>query len=311
MTGGLGMTQLNISLEGPLKPHHAPLLFAREGGIFDGRDLDVSWTVPSPDERSIDRLREDECDIAITRPLNLVHEFLTGEEVVGIARFLHTNSGIMYRENADFDQLSDLPEDAEFLCSDVLTDHAELLVNVMSQSKSADLPIDSFSFNQPDSDPIEQFYEGNHHALITAGVNPEGVQMEQADFHVDFWFYDDFNIPANGDLVVTTTQEMADGEPNQMQDFVHSLNDAVNVLEQDADRGRNVIKENYASILDQPGAETLLYTSFSELTSNFSQDFQTYTAWGEFFTEHGDVGGFVDVDRLIDERFIPLDSMAF
>ena len=79
----------------------------------------------------------------------------------------------------------------------------------------------------------------------------------------------------------------------------------------DADRGRDLIREEYQDCLEVPGGEPLLFTSFSELTTNFSQDFQTYTAWGDFLTEHGEVGGFVDVDRLIDERFIPLDSMAF
>ncbi len=305
------MTRITVSLEGPLKPHHAPLLFARDAGIFGGRDLEVNWTIPEPDELSIDKLDEGDCDLALTRPFNLVHEFLTGRNVVGIARFFHTSTGVMYRKNAEFEKISELPADSSILCSNITPEHARLLLETMTEPESDDVNTDDFSFVLPDRDPVEIFYEGSNEVFLTASVNPEGVQMEKADFQVDFWFYDNHGIPDNGDLVVITTRELASEEPNRMQDFVHSLNDAVTVLEQDADRGRNVIRENYSFILDQPGVETLLYTSFSELTNNFSQDFQNYVAWGEFFTEHGDVGGLVDVDRLVDERFLPLDSMTF
>lgn len=307
------MTDLTLCLEGPLKPHHAPILFASASGIFEGRDLDVDWIEPSPDETGLNRLIQGDCDLAITRPLNLVSEFLTGTDIVGIASFFHTNSGVMFNtDNEDLTNPEDLAEiGAEVLCSDITPGRAGVLLQTMISESSTDADADDINFVIPENDPIETFYGNDHQAFITAGVNPEGVQMEQADFEVDFWFYDDYDIPANGDLIVATRQEVADSEPNEMQDFIHSLNDSVKVIEEDADRGRSVIQDQFSDILELPGAEALMYTSLTELTSNFSQDFQTYTAWGDFLTEHGDVGGFVDVDRLIDERFIPLDSVAF
>lgn len=306
------MTELQICLEGTLKPHHAPLLFASEAGLFEGRDLSVDWTSPEQKARSLDSLIDGNADVAVTRPLNLVSEFLQGTEVVGIARFFHTNSGVMYRNDREYEKLTELPDEANILCSDIIPSQARTLLSAMSQNGGGpDDAIGDFVFDEPDGDPIETFYEGNHDAFITAGVNPEGVQMEQANFEVDFWFYDEYDVPANGDLVLATTPEQADEQPNLMKDFVHSLHDAVNVLDNDADRGRSLIEDNYEEILNIPGGQALLFTSFSELTTNFSQDFQNYTAWGDFMTEQGEVGGFVDVDRLLDERFIPLDSMTF
>lgn len=301
------MTDLTITLEGSLKPHHAPLLFAEEGGLFEGRDLQVDWEVPDPGKTSLASMVDGDSEVSITRPLNLVSEFLKGNDVVGIARYFHTDSGVLYRTDSNLGKPADLG-DASVLCSDIDPEQAETVLSFMADGEVTG---DELTLEVPDRDPIEVFYEGDHEALVTAGVNPEGVQMEDADFEVDFWFYDDHDVPANGDLVVATSPEIADGQPKLMQNFVHALHDSVNVLDNDADRGRNLITENYEECLSIPGGEPLLYTSFSELTTNFSQDFQTYTAWGDFLTEHGEVGGFVDVDRLIDERFIPLDSMAF
>lgn len=301
------MTDLTITLEGTLKPHHAPLFFALEGGLFEGRDLSVDWQVTDPGKTSLTAMLDGDSEVAITRPLNLVSEFLRGNDVVGIVRFFHTDSGVLFRSDSNLESPSDLAE-APILCSDVGPELARTVLSVMADGEVSG---EEFSLDVPAKDPVEVFYEGDHEALITAGVNPEGVQMEDVDFDVDFWFYDDHDIPANGDLVVATTSEIADGQPKLMQNFVHSLHDSVNVLDNDADRGRDLIREEYEECLEVPGGEPLLFTSFSELTTNFSQDFQTYTAWGDFLTEHGEIGGFVDVDRLIDERFIPLDSMTF
>lgn len=306
------MTDLRIALEGPLKPHHAPLLLARDAGIFKGRDLSVSWIESDRTNNSLRVLLDGDSQLALTRPLNLVSEFLTGTEIIGIARYFHTDSGVMYRTVPEVEKPCDLTEENSILLSCITQNEAEIILEFMAERDGHDsISLKSSQFDRPEAAPLETFYRGNHDIFITAGVIPEGVQMEQADFEVDFWFYDEYSIPANGDLVIATTRELANNSPNKIKDFVHSLHDGVNVLRNDADRGRELIRNNFEGILSQPGGRALLYTSFSELTTNFSQDFQTYTDWGEFLDEHGDVGGFVDVDRLIDERFIPLDSVPY
>ncbi len=304
------MTDLTITLEGSLKPHHVPLLFAQEAGMFEGCDLQVSFNEPNSRTSQLDEFFQNEADLAITRPLSLVNKFLQGTEVLGIARFFNTNSGVMYRKDGDLEQPGDLQANTNILCSGINPDAASQILSAMAQNQGS--PIDTELSLQPTSkDPVVTFYEGEYDILLTAGVNPEGVQMEHADFSVDFWFYDEYEVPANGDLVLATSKDLADNEPGKLQDFVHTLHNAVSLLEKETDRGRKIIRKQYKDSLDIPGGEALLHTSLSELTSNFSQDFQNYTAWGDFLTEHGEVGGFVDVDRLIDERFIPLDSVAF
>lgn len=302
------MESLTLQLEGPLKPHHIPFLYAEHKGRFDEKGISLDWKSPADYSGDLSNIVEGDCDLAITRPLPLVNSFLTGEEIVGIARYFHTDSGVLFRTDSSIESPSDLSGVHTILCNGITPDHARLLLDVMADSE-----IDPGELNviEADEDPVKMLYNDACDVLVSAGVNPEGIQMEQADFEVDFWFYDDYDVPANGDFVLATSREMADDSPNEMKDFVHVLHQTVKDIAEDPDDARNLIESDYAEILEQPGINALLFTSFSELTANFSQDFQTYTAWGDFLTEHTDSGGFVDVDRLIDERFIPLDSVTF
>lgn len=302
------MDTLRLLLEGPLKPHHIPFLYADHHDRFQDRGLNLQWEAPTRYDGTLSGVLEDDFDLVLTRPLPLVNSFLKGDDVVGIARFFHTDSGVLFRTDSSVDDPSDLTGVHSILCNGLSSDLARLLLEVMSDGECES---EELNLIQADRDPVGMLYDDAADVLISAGVNPEGVQMEQADFEVDFWFYDDYDIPANGDFVLATSRELADGSPNELKDFVHVLHQSVKDVEEDPDSAREILEKNFDTMLEQPGINALLYTSLSELTSNFSQDFQTYTAWGDFLTEHTESGGFVDVDRLIDERFIPLDSVTF
>ncbi|MFB6344899.1 MAG: ABC transporter substrate-binding protein [bacterium] len=302
------MKTLTLQLEGALKPHHVPFLYADHHDRFQKKGITLEWQTPTSFSGDLTSLVDGDCDLAVTRPLALVNNFLTGDDIVGIARFFHSDSGVLFRTDSSVDDPSDLSGVHTVLCNGMSPDRARLLLDVMTESECE---VEELNVIEADRDPVKMLYDDACDALISAGVNPEGVQMEQADFEVDFWFFDDYDIPANGDFALATSQQCANDSPNELKDFVHVLHQSVKEIEEDPDAGREVIEDNYEEMLEQPGINTLLFTSLSELTSNFSQDFQTYTAWGDFLTEHTDSGGFVDVDRLIDERFIPLDSVTF
>ena len=48
---------------------------------------------------AIDEIKAGTMDIAITEPLHLVQDRAKDEPVIGFARFLHTNGGVMYLKN--------------------------------------------------------------------------------------------------------------------------------------------------------------------------------------------------------------------
>jgi putative hydroxymethylpyrimidine transport system substrate-binding protein len=50
-------------------------------------------------------------DIAITEPLHVIEDRSEGHKVIGFARFLHTNGGVMYEKNKGIERPRDMARD--------------------------------------------------------------------------------------------------------------------------------------------------------------------------------------------------------
>jgi ABC-type nitrate/sulfonate/bicarbonate transport system substrate-binding protein len=92
--------KLRLGLEWFLNPDHVPLLVAQEMGWFETLNIDLELVEP---ERHFDAMEEIEAgrmEVAITEPIHLVQDRAKGEPIVGFARFLHTNGGVMFLEES-------------------------------------------------------------------------------------------------------------------------------------------------------------------------------------------------------------------
>ena len=89
------MNKIKIGLEWFLNPDHLPFLVAEDRGWFAEAGLDVELVEPSEHSDAATLLAEGTLDLAITEPLHLLEDADRGREVLGFARFLHTNGGIM------------------------------------------------------------------------------------------------------------------------------------------------------------------------------------------------------------------------
>ena len=92
------MEKLTIGLEWFLNPDHMPLIIGMKKGWFKAEGLEITMVEPEEHFDAIDEMREGKMDIAITEPLHLVEDRAAGEDVIGFARFLHTNGGVMYNK---------------------------------------------------------------------------------------------------------------------------------------------------------------------------------------------------------------------
>ncbi|GAJ98922.1 hydroxymethylpyrimidine ABC transporter, substrate-binding component [Geomicrobium sp. JCM 19055] len=80
------------------EPDHIPLMIGMEKGWFANEGIDVTMIEPEDHFDAIDEIKAGKMDIAITEPLHLVEDRAAGEPVLGFARFLHTNGGVMYNK---------------------------------------------------------------------------------------------------------------------------------------------------------------------------------------------------------------------
>lgn len=90
------MQRLRLCLEWFLNPDHVPFLIGQELGWFRDAGLELELVEPQAHVDAADALARGEIDVAITEPIHLVQDHAAGRPVVGFARFLHTNGGVMY-----------------------------------------------------------------------------------------------------------------------------------------------------------------------------------------------------------------------
>ncbi len=102
------MQTIRLGLEWFLNPDHVPFLLAEEFGWFREAGLAVELVEP---EAHLDALAEIEAgrmDVAVTEPIHLVEDRAKGDAVVGFARFLHTNGGVMYLAGGGIERPRDM-----------------------------------------------------------------------------------------------------------------------------------------------------------------------------------------------------------
>jgi len=94
------MARLRLALEWFLNPDHVPFLVALERGWFQDAGLQVELVEPKEHFDAFTAMQEGEIDLAVTEPIHLVQDVARGEGLVGFARFLHTNGGVMVLERS-------------------------------------------------------------------------------------------------------------------------------------------------------------------------------------------------------------------
>src|SRR5690606_12595728 len=77
-------------------------------GWFEEENLEIELIEPEEHFDAIDEIKAGTMDIAITEPLHLVEDRAKDQDVIGFARFLHTNGGVMYLKNKGINRPQDM-----------------------------------------------------------------------------------------------------------------------------------------------------------------------------------------------------------
>jgi putative hydroxymethylpyrimidine transport system substrate-binding protein len=302
------MTQATVLLEGPVFPHHLPFLVAREEELFEDQTIEIE--TPEELDGDLSPLTGGDVEYALSHPLNLVAECLSGKDMLGIARYFHTDSGVAYRPGAGLESPSDLADDNTIGHLNVGSELAEPIIRQMIKKDGGDPPA-SFDFEVIRRDPVAAMKAGDVDVLIPAWIVPNGVRMQIEGVEAEFWHFDEFDIPANGDLSLLTSRENAEANPNKILNFVHGLHKGLKKTKQDSEKALEIYEDHCPDRAGDPATKALLQTSIDGFTEVFSQDYATFSSWSEYLQDEGDFEGLIDLNRLVDERFLPVDAMSF
>ncbi len=101
-------TKIKLALEWFLNPDHTPLAIGLENGWFSEAGIDLTLIQPDDHLDAPEQIASGEIDVAITEPLHLVADRANGKPLVGFARFLHTNGGVMVLKGSGIRRPADL-----------------------------------------------------------------------------------------------------------------------------------------------------------------------------------------------------------
>ncbi|MEM7050967.1 MAG: ABC transporter substrate-binding protein [Acidobacteriota bacterium] len=102
------MEKLRLGLEWFLNPDHLPLLVAEAKHWFRDAGIELDLVEPEQHFDAMDEIEAGRMEVAITEPIHLVQDRAKGEKVVGFARFLHTNGGVMYLRGSGIERPRDM-----------------------------------------------------------------------------------------------------------------------------------------------------------------------------------------------------------
>jgi ABC-type nitrate/sulfonate/bicarbonate transport system substrate-binding protein len=99
---------LRLALEWFLNPDHLPFLIARDQGWLAEAGIDLQLIEPAEHFDAFAAMQRGEVDVAITEPIHLLQDLVKGEQLVGFARFLHTNGGVLANRAAGIERPADM-----------------------------------------------------------------------------------------------------------------------------------------------------------------------------------------------------------
>ena len=100
--------KVRVGLEWFLNPDHLPFVVAQKLGFFAEFGLEVELVAPADHWQAEEEILAGRLDVAVTETLHLAQDAAANVPVVGFARFLHTDGGVMYYANKGIERPRDM-----------------------------------------------------------------------------------------------------------------------------------------------------------------------------------------------------------
>lgn len=263
------MDTIRLGLEWFLNPDHAPLLAAQEYGWFQEAGITLEIIEPEEHLDAVEAIEEGAMDIAITEPLHLVEDRAEGRPVVGFARFLHTNGGVMYLRGRGIERPRDMAG-VRVQYPGAPGPGGKAIVTTMVEADGGTCDPDALT-------PVNNsFYHTDALAEDQADVatlvfyNFECIEAQHRGLDADFFALKDWGIPDFCQLVLITTPELFDARRDVLDRFVRVLRRGVDVLHQDPGTVRAIYFDRTDTHPDDPLTSDIFSATLPCFTYDFS-----------------------------------------
>jgi ABC-type nitrate/sulfonate/bicarbonate transport system substrate-binding protein len=285
------MDTLRLGLEWFLNPDHAPLLLAQHKGWLAEAGLEVEVIEPEEHLDAVDAIEAGTMDLAITEPLHLVEDRAEGAPVVGFARFLHTNGGVMYLTGQGIERPRDMAG-ARIQYPGAPGPGGPAIVSTMIEADGGTADPDAFTPVNRGFYHTDALADGDADVATLAFYNFELVEAAQRGLDADFFALKDWGVPDFCQLILITTEDVMAARRDALARFVRVLRRGIDYLHRHPGEVRTV----YMQATDTAADDTITAAAFDATLPCFTYDFSMTTRYYE------QLEGWMHRKGLIDAR---------
>ncbi|MCI2947076.1 ABC transporter substrate-binding protein [Staphylococcus caledonicus] len=275
------MEKLVVGLEWFLNPDHLPLILGIEKGWFKEHDLEIEMIEPEKHFDALEEIENGSMDIAITEPIHLVEDKASNQNVVGFARYLHTNGGVMYNK----DKGITTPKD---LVGKRLQYPGAPGLGGIAIAKTM-IEADGVEYKDGDITPVNNsFYHTD--ALLNDKAdaatlifeNFEILEARSKGLNVDYFALKDYNVPDFCQLIFITTPNKLDTESTKIKRFIKVIQKAIQYINTNLEDAINIYAQytqtdiNNQLNKDTIEATTKCFTNDLSISDDFYNDLQLW-----------------------------------
>lgn len=289
------METLKLGLEWFLNPDHVPLLVGQENGWFREAGLELELVVPEEHLDAVDEIKAGRVDLAITEPLHLVQDRAEGEDVVGFARFLHTNGGVMYFRDSGIERPRDMAG-VRIQYPGAPGPGGPAIVGTMIEADGGSYDPDAFGRVNNSFYHTDALEEGLADVATLVFYNFEVVEARHRGHDADFFALKDWGVPDFCQLILITTPKILAGREEAFRRFLGVLQRGLDVVHQRPEEARDMYDRRAEEDMGDAMARDIFQATVSCFTYDFSMAPTYYGRLGAWMDDYGLVQSAPDPD---------------
>lgn len=280
------METLTVGLEWFLNPDHVPLLVGQEKGWFQEAGLQVELDVPERHLDAVAEIKDGRLDLAITEPLHLIEDRAAGEEVVGFARFLHTNGGVMYFREAGIERPRDMAG-RRIQYPGAPGAGGPAIVGTMIEADGGSYDPAAFGRVNHGFYHTDALAEGLADLAVLVFYNFEVVEARHRGHDAEFFALKDWGMPDFCQLILITTPTVLAEREAALRRFLEVLRRGIDLLHQRPEEAREIYALRAEADLKDPMTRDIFAATLPCFTYDFSMAAEYYARLSEWMERSG------------------------
>jgi ABC-type nitrate/sulfonate/bicarbonate transport system substrate-binding protein len=233
------MAKLRLGLEWFLNPDHVPLLVGLEQGWFAEAGLELELVEPSEHVDAIADLQSGTLDIAVTEPVHLVEDRAKGHNVLGWARFLHTNGGVMYFAGQGIQRPKDmLGKRLQYPGAPSALGLA--IAKTMIEADGGDFTEDAITSVDNGFFHTDALVEAKADLATLVFYNFEVIEARKRGYDAQFFALKDWGIPDFCQLILIATPELLQQRQQELRNFLTVLRRGIDFIHQNPEAAQAI-----------------------------------------------------------------------